>query len=201
MQNYKYSVREIQSHSSVETVMHSLFLLNDVMSTGWGLADSVFEILVNSICFQNTATQRFSPCIFPLTRIRQSVLLCSFPVFRGTIESQKIEGDKIRYEVRIQDTWRVDGDASRLLPKKASDSLPAYPVWAKIRENLIVGRDGRQMRCLCPDMELDKSYLFLTHSYQVMAYTVMNVSPSQISQNLDGQLLIPPAAVLLNCLG
>ncbi|VDP66280.1 unnamed protein product [Echinostoma caproni] len=88
-------------------------------------------------------------------------------VFRGTVESQKSEGDKIRYEVRIQDTWRVDGAASRLLPKKASASLPAYPVWAKIREHIVTNKDGRQMRCFCPDMNLGRSYLFLTQSYQV----------------------------------
>ncbi|KAF8562249.1 hypothetical protein P879_09398 [Paragonimus westermani] len=88
-------------------------------------------------------------------------------VFLGAIETHKLDKDKIRFEVRIQETWRVDGVAGRLLPKKASANLPPFPIWAKTQESVLTNNRGQKIRCLCPDFKPGEVYLFLTQSYQV----------------------------------
>lgn len=86
-------------------------------------------------------------------------------VFRGIVKSRTVHGDLMRLEVDIQNTWRITGAAEHLLPKTASPNLPAYRVWLRIKNN---SADKRHSRCLCPNLQVGQSYLFITRSHQVL---------------------------------
>ncbi|TGZ72455.1 hypothetical protein CRM22_002075 [Opisthorchis felineus] len=106
------------------------------------------------------------PCKPHRRRIRFKKFCRREAVFMGKVESYRAEGDKTRFEIRIRETWRVDGAAGRLLPKKASHSLPPFPVW--IQSQLIGGDNGNPaIRCLCPELKTGESYLFFTQPYQI----------------------------------
>ncbi|XP_018655123.1 putative netrin [Schistosoma mansoni] len=104
------------------------------------------------------------PCERSKKRIRFKKFCRNEAVFRGIVKSRTIHGDLMRLEVGIQNTWRITGAAEHLLPKTASPNLPAYRVWLRIKNN---SADKRHSRCLCPNLQVGQSYLFITRSHQV----------------------------------
>ncbi|CAH8680953.1 unnamed protein product [Schistosoma rodhaini] len=104
------------------------------------------------------------PCERSKKRIRFKKFCRNEAVFRGIVKSRTIHGDLMRLEVGIQNTWRITGTAEHLLPKTASPNLPAYRVWLRIKNN---SADKRHSRCLCPNLQVGQSYLFITRSHQV----------------------------------
>ncbi|CAH8663741.1 unnamed protein product [Schistosoma margrebowiei] len=104
------------------------------------------------------------PCERSKKRIRFKKFCRCEAVFRGIVKSRTIHGDLMRLEVDIQNTWRITGAAEHLLPKTASPNLPAYRVWLRIKNN---SADKRHSRCLCPNLQVGQSYLFITRSHQV----------------------------------
>ncbi|CAH8494208.1 unnamed protein product [Dicrocoelium dendriticum] len=88
-------------------------------------------------------------------------------LFLGVAESYNPEDDKIRFNVRIRETWRIDGAAERLLPKKASPNLPPFPVWIRNQATNAADIRGAKKFCFCPEIKTGQPYLFLTHSYQI----------------------------------
>ncbi|KAH8868600.1 netrin 1 [Schistosoma japonicum] len=104
------------------------------------------------------------PCERSKKRIRFKKFCRCEAVFRGIIKSRTIHGDLMRLEVGIQNTWRITGAAEHLLPKTASPNLPAYRVWLRIKNN---SADKRHSFCLCPNLLVGQSYLFITRSHQV----------------------------------
>ncbi|CAH8678561.1 unnamed protein product [Schistosoma haematobium] len=104
------------------------------------------------------------PCERSKKRIRFKKFCRCEAVFRGIVKSRTVHGDLMRLEVDIQNTWRITGAAEHLLPKTASPNLPAYRVWLRIKNN---SADKRHSRCLCPNLQVGQSYLFITRSHQV----------------------------------
>ncbi|CAI2735600.1 unnamed protein product [Schistosoma spindalis] len=104
------------------------------------------------------------PCERSKKRIRFKKFCRCEAVFRGIVKSRTIHGDLMRLEVGIQNTWRITGAAEHLLPKTASSNLPAYRVWLRIKKN---PADKLHSQCLCPNLQVGQSYLFITRSHQV----------------------------------
>lgn len=107
------------------------------------------------------------PCKPHKKRIRFKKFCRRDAVFLGVAESRNIEGDKLRFDVRIREIWRIDGAAERLLPKIALPNLPPFSVWKRNQAINVPDIRGVKKFCSCPEIKIGKQYLFLTHSNQI----------------------------------